>query len=265
MKKIMTIAFGSALTMMATAGCSSEKSNMYFGSKKLSGEIVAQTIETKGFDKINIKGYPTIYYTQGAETSVVVKADKAIIDDIVISVEDNVLIVDHESSSTNGFVINSGNMSDAMSIYVTSPDIKAVTLSGAGDFISKKKINTDQMDILIKGSGDIDIASIVCGNISASLNGSGDIDIDAADAQNASIDLMGSGDIDIKLANAKTTNINLMGSGDIDVDFINGGSVNATLMGSGDIELEGNIESLTKNEAGSGDIDTSKLKVARIQ
>lgn len=262
MKKIMTIALACALTIFATTGCSSENGNVYFGSKKLSGEIVTQNRNVKGFDKIVIDGCPTVYYEQGPKTKVVVKADKDIADDIQTVVTGNTLSISYKGKNKHFGVFNgSVNICDAMKIYITSPDITGVMLQGSGDFICEKKIDTDKMDIQLKGAGDINISSIICDNISTSLVGSGDIDVKSADALSASIELVGSGDIDMSLANARNTDIVLKGSGDIDINFDNCVSVNSQLKGSGDIELKGNVENFTKDEIGSGEHDTSKLRV----
>lgn len=259
MKKIMTIALGCALTLFATTSCSSEKGNVYFGSKKLSGEVVTQNRNVKGFDKIYIEGAQTVYYTQGSKPSVVVKADKAIIDNIKTTVTGNTLSISYEGKSFS--FSGSFNSDDLMTVYVTSPDITGVILQGSGDFISEKKVDTDNMDIQLKGSGDIKFGSIICDNISTTLVGSGDIDVKNADALKADIELVGSGDLDMNLSNTKNTNISLKGSGDIDINFNNCVSVNSQLKGSGDIELKGDVEHFTKDELGSGEHDTSKLRV----
>lgn len=260
MKKIITIAQLCALTMFATTGCSSEKSNAYFGFQKLSGEVITENRNIKDFDKIYIEGCPTVYYVQGSKPCVEVKADKAIISNIKTIVEGNTLSISYKNKSYGGFSFNE-NIDNAMTIYVTSPDITGIILEGSGEFISEKKIDTDNMNIQLKGSGDININSIICDRISTSLVGSGDIDVKSTDALKADIELVGSGDIDMSLANTRNTNIILKGTGDIDVNFYNCISVNSQLKGSGDIELKGNIENLTKDALGSGEYHTSKLNV----
>lgn len=259
----MTIALVCALTMIATVSCSLEKGYSYFGSKKLSGETITQNRDVKAFDKIYIKGCPIVYYNQGTERSVVVKADRAIIDDIKTEVAGNTLSISYNGGNTKfGFAFNGNvNVGDVMKIYVTSPDITGVMLTGSGDFICEKAIDTDNMDIQLKGSGDVSIHSIICDKVSTSLVGSGDIDVKNADALDATIELVGSGDIDMSLANSRNTNILLKGSGDINMNFKNCVNVNSQLKGSGDIELSGDIKHLTKDELGSGEHNISKLRI----
>ena len=65
----------------------------------------------------------------------------------------------------------------------------------------------------------------------------------------------------VNLKNARNADASLTGSGDLKVGFDNCGIVNCKLLGSGDIELKGRIRQLNQNSTGSGDIETSGLKV----
>ena len=49
---------------------------------------------------------------------------------------------------------------------------------------------------------------------------------------------------------------------DIDIEFISGcGAVNAELQGSGDINLKGHVQRFDMHKRGSGDINTSALRI----
>lgn len=261
MKKIMTAALVCAFTTLATIGCSSEKVHGYLGSKKLSGEIVTDSRNIKGFNSVDILGSPTVYYTQGSTFSVRVKADKSIVKDIKTYVKGNTLTVTYDNSTFN--VLSFGDDDDnPIKVYVTSPDLIGVTLTGSGDFISEKNVDTDKMRIELKGSGDIDFKSLICDNLFTSLVGSGDIDIKKADALSANIELIGSGDIELNLANTKSTDIVLKGSGDIEIGFDKCGNVTSNLLGSGDITLKGDIKGISYGGLGAGDYNIKQLRVA---
>lgn len=261
MKKIMTAALVCAFTTLATIGCSSEKVHGYLGSKKLSGEIVTDSRNINGFNNIDIIGIPTVYYTQGSTFSVKVKADKAIIDNVKIYVTGNTLTITHNNNSSYN-IISFDDDDNPIKVYVTSPDLTGVTLTGTGDFISEKNVDTDKMRIELKGSGDIDFKSLICDNLSTSLVGSGDIEVKKADALTANIELVGSGEIDLNLTNAKTTNMVLKGSGDIEIGFDKCGNVTSNLLGAGDITLKGNVQGISYDGLGTGDYNISQLRVA---
>ena len=140
----------------------------------------------------------------------------------------------------------------------------AISLNGSGDFISQQRIATDNMDINLRGSGDIDIADLICDRCDINLIGSGDIDLKRLEAQRASASLIGSGDIDLKLNNVLNTLLALKGSGDISADFEKGcKKVECELRGSGDISLKGNVEHFSKQKSGSGDIEYHKLTIEK--
>ena len=149
-----------------------------------------------------------------------------------------------------------------LAVYVTSPDLVSVRVAGSGEFISQHPVDTDVMDISLKGSGDVEFAQLLCDRCNLELVGSGDAAIHHLDTRQTDIALTGSGDVDVNQINAVATRICLRGSGDVDVNFGTGcGSVDADLHGSGDISLSGRVRSFTKQKHGSGDIDTDRLKV----
>lgn len=258
-KKITKVALGCAMMTMALTGCSSESVKWMSGSKQLSGEIVTQNRNVRGFNHVCVNGSPSVYYSQGEKFSVVVEADKDIADNVKTYVKGNTLVVELENSKFGGFVFNGDG--DPLKVYVTSPDLTGVMVNGSGDFVSDKRVDTDNMDIQLKGSGDIDIKSLICDNLTAVIVGSGDMDIKDADALETNFELVGSGDMDVNLKNTQRTNIVLKGSGDIDIYFNNCGAVKSNLTGSGDITLKGNVRSLDNNEIGSGDCDINSLKI----
>ena len=147
-------------------------------------------------------------------------------------------------------------------VYVSSPDLVGVRVNGSGDFISKKPIDTDTMEVVLRGSGDIDFDDIICDVCTTELVGSGDININLLDAQTSTVVLVGSGDINITQANVLNTDLSLRGSGDISIDFEEGcQSAQCQLAGSGDIELSGSLTHYDCKKSGSGDIHTGNLRI----
>ena len=80
-------------------------------------------------------------------------------------------------------------------------------------------------------------------------------------AQTVQLELYGAGDMDVNSLRAEKTDIKLQGAGDIDVKLDKAGTVNSTLYGVGTIELEGTVNAVNVKRFGSGNIDTSKLRV----
>ena len=249
MKKLFWIFVAVATVVASTSAYA------FFGSDK-----VEEGRKLAGFERIRLQGSPDIKYTQGKTWSVRVKAPKSIIRKVQTRVEGNCLVV---SVKSGGFFSSMSLKGDDVTVYVTSPDLIGVEVQGSGDFESKSHVDTDNLAISLKGSGDIDFYDIICDRIDVSLVGSGDVDIKKVITQYSSVELVGSGDVQISQLNAKDTKLELKGSGDIKVASQKCGTVSCRLVGSGDITLTGSIKQLNQTTRGSGDINTAGLQIIR--
>jgi len=223
-------------------------------------EKVTERRAHDGFERIEILGSPTVYYTQADSFSVSVKGPKSIVEDIITEVDGSTLKIRNRGKIGifNFTVVDD----DETAVYVTSPDLIHVQLSGSGDFVSDGRIDTDHASFVLRGSGDIDVADVICDDCEVLLVGSGDFDINRLEAKDVSVSLIGSGDIELNLCNVETTSIALKGSGDIKTTFQDAcRKVDCELDGSGDIKLSGEVVHLNRHNVGSGDIDTSTLHV----
>ena len=195
-------------------------------------KTVSENRVLKDFEEIEINGSPTVYYTQGNKFSVTVKGPESQVNNIITEKD------------------------------VTSPDLTGIRLNGSGDFISEKRIDTDELDIMLRGSGDIDVKDVICDRCNVELIGSGDIDLDRMDTREMSASLVGSGDIELHLWNTTDTRLALKGSGDIMATFHDHcDAVECELRGSGDITLKGQVSHFSKEKSGSGDVSVGQLSI----
>lgn len=251
--------FSSLLVLVTLALCSCSTNGLKV-TYATDADIVSQSRSLSGFDKVEINGSPTVYYAQTDSFSVRVRGPKDVVDNIITEVDGSTLFV-RNKGKIGVFNVTMGG-DNGLAVYISSPDLIGVTLNGSGDFISERRVDTDVMNIRLKGSGDIRFSDILCDRCDAELIGSGDLDVKHLDTRETSATLVGSGDIEIRQMNAAQTQLSLRGSGDIDVDFVSGcGSVNAELQGSGDITLKGQVKHLDMHKRGSGDINASSLRV----
>jgi len=254
-KKLILAAF----VTVTLASCSCGRENMSFSFNK-SSQTSIQYRPERGFERIEINGSPTVYYQQADSFSVKVKGPTEIIDRIITDVSSGTLTI-RNRGKVGLFNVSSGG-DNQLSVFVTSPDLIGVRLHGSGDFISRHHVDTDKMNVVLKGSGDILFNDIICDVCDIELVGSGDVDIKQLDSRSTNASLVGSGDIEIRQKNATNTRLSLRGSGDIDVDFgDNCRTAVAELQGSGDIGLSGRVQQLKKQKSGSGSIQTGKLQV----
>lgn len=218
---------------------------------------VEEKRELKGFERIEQRGSVDVKYRQGSTFSVKVKAPKSVIKRIITRVEGKKLVVSVKSGT-----FNLSNRLDDVTVYVTSPDLTGIELNGSGDFECKQHLDTDILDIALKGSGDIDFYDIICDRINVSVVGSGEVEVKNVISRQSAISLVGSGDVKLSQQKVGLTKIELRGSGDVTVEMKDCQKVESKLSGSGDITLKGNITEHKYQKRGSGDIDTKHLTVS---
>ena len=224
------------------------------------GPRVVKSRPLKNFDKISIVGSPSVHYFQADTYQVTVEGSEEVLKKIVTDVEDGTLII-RNKGKIGIFNVSLGDLGD-VSVHVGSPDLTSVSLSGSGDFVCSGPLDTDEMHISLRGSGDVSFDKIICDNCTTELVGSGDVRIKRLEAFTSDVTLIGSGDMEVWHWNVDESNISLRGSGDITVHFEEGcKKVDCQLTGSGDITLDGQVEQMNKQKAGSGDIDTDRLQV----
>ena len=233
------------ILLMAVAMLSTSCVNMKVG---LSGDIATEYRPLKDFEKIEISGSPNVYYTQADTFSVKVRGPKDAMENILTEVDGGTLSIRNRGAE----------------IYVTSPDLISVRLNGSGDFTSEKRIDTDQMEVVLRGSGDMTVRDLICDACHVELVGSGDINIDRLETKESDVTLVGSGDIAINQWRVLSTRLGLKGSGDIKVNFNEGcQAVDSELRGSGDITLRGVVSRFSQQKTGSGDIDIDHLQIVK--
>lgn len=232
--------------------------------RPLPGEQIVETRPHRGFERIEIGGSPSVVYTQADTFGVRLEGPEKMVENMVTEVEDRTLHVYNKSriDLKVGFINLNWGDKDDVTIYVSSPDLVGVKVSGSGDFICRTPLDTDVMNIVLRGSGDVGFENIICDACTTELVGSGDININHLDARTSTAVLVGSGDISISEANVSETDLSLRGSGDIAVNFGEGcQSAQCQLSGSGDITLSGTLNHYDCKKSGSGDIDTSNLRI----
>lgn len=228
MKKVILVVM--ALTMLASCN-----SGIKFNFTEET--TVEEERALSGFERIEQYGSLDVEYMQADSFSVRVKAPEDVVEQVETRVEGNKLVIRMNST---GSIVNF-NSTDGVTVYVTSPDFLGVMLKGSGNFDCRHLLDTDNLDIELRGSGDVEFDDVVCDHIGVAL--------------------VGSGDVEVKKVQTLQSMVELIGSGDIKMKFVNSGRVEARLMGSGDVTLSGQVQALREDVRGSGDLNTAKLIV----
>lgn len=228
------------------------------------GDPIVETRQHRGFERVEINGSPNVVYTQADTFGVRLEGPEKMVDNMMTEVKNHTLYIYNKGrvDVKVGFVNLNWGDKDDVTIYVSSPDLVGVRVNGSGDFVCRGPLDTDMMNIVLRGSGDIAFNDIICDECTTELVGSGDITIEHLDVRTSTAVLIGSGDIAINEANVVETDLSLRGSGDIVVHFEEGcQSAQCQLAGSGDITLSGTLSHFDFKKSGSGEISREDLIV----
>ncbi len=145
-----------------------------------------------------------------------------------------------------------------ITLLIAAPVLKNVTVSGGDVELKGKLIQDEDLNIYVKGEGDVFAKDVEVGDLNVEISGRGDVTLKKAKAYgNATVTVNGDGDIEGKLR-CKDARIEVNGSGTVDVN-IKCKELTAKCNGRGDIELEGECTVLKKRDGANGAIDSRKL------
>lgn len=184
------------------------------------------TIAPQSFSRLKVKGCFDINFMISHSESIQIIADDNLVDLFDLEYAADTLIV--------GFKENvSFQTQNPLLINIAYPRLDAVELKGSGN-INVANLDQDTFEVLLKGSGDIDLKGTV-GHAILTLSGSGDIDAISLKALRVDAKLKGSGDIEATATSA--ADVRLSGSGDIKI-YGNPVSQESKCSGSGDIKFK---------------------------
>lgn len=217
----------------------------YALTKEPKGTIEKKEFNIEDYSSIETLGSADVYYEQSpiAPPYLRVETDEDKIELINIEVKKGVLSIKLDKSVKNLRVLK---------IYTNSKSLSKVLLTGSGNIKLQGEIKTDKLDITLQGSGDINALNVNSQQINVLVKGSGDVVIKGK-TKNLSVKVQGSGDFDGKALEAQDVDCIVQGSGDAVVNASS--SLNARVQGSGDIKYLGAATKITKSINGSGDIN----------
>ena len=225
-----------ALFLVLGGGLSSCHENCLTGK----GEVIAHTQDIGAYSAIKLKVPATVYLEQNASQEVKVEAQNNINDNLTFRISEEVLIIDSKRCIGE----NKG-----ISIYLKTPTITKLTIEGSGNINGQGIFNTDQLELAVKGSGDINVKANA-GIVFAGTKGSGNIVV-AGTAQKQYIKIDGSGNYNGSVLPTVKSDVYINGSGEASVHTIENLFVN--IAGSGNVKYKGNPKVSSKIE-GSGQL-----------
>jgi len=235
------------LTLITIALISLNLANAQWGGKtvKGNGNIITDTRNTSDYDVIHCAGWMDFVLVKGEEGNIKVEGEENLLDYIITEVEGNKLKI-----RTKKGVNLKPSRSKTITITIPFEDIDKVSLAGSGDLMTKNKMETNNFEVKLAGSGDI-VLDINANAVKAGISGSGDITLNGK-TERFNANVTGSGDIHGFNLTANNTVVNVTGSGSAKV--VSNNELKAKVTGSGDIRYKGNPKREDSKVTGSGSI-----------
>ncbi len=221
--------------------------NAQWGSKSIkgNGNITTVTRNTTNYDAIRCAGWMDFVLVKGEEGTIKIEGEENLLEYIITETEGNTLSV----KTKKGINLKT-SWNKTITITIPFKEIDKVSLSGSGDVMTKDKIEANNFEVRLAGSGDIELA-IDATAIKAGVSGSGDITLNGK-TERLKANVTGSGDFHGFNLQSNDTDASVTGSGDVMVVCNN--DLTARVTGSGDIQYKGNPKREDSKVTGSGSI-----------
>lgn len=207
------------------------------------GPQATQSYALTGFTAVRATGPDDVTIRQGEAFSITAKGPKAVIDELEITLDGDVLSIGRK---TSGFSFSGGK--DDVDIAITMPRLRALRLTGSGE-IDADAVDGDAVEAVVTGSGDLKVAKMNGKSAKISISGSGDVDVGSGTIGTGEYSVTGSGGIDADGLTATGLSISIAGSGDVEARAT--GTADVNILGSGDATIDGGAKCTTRT-MGSG-------------
>lgn len=255
MKHTAIIAAAACATIMANA-CTFVRINR--NSDILKSEYIeinpdgvrfTKDFDVTAFDELSVNGSFNVTYVPG-EPSVSITADEKVMEHIRVKVADGELKIDfgHKKISKTGEI----------DVKVSCPVLNDLNLAGSCTFDAPQGIIAEDFDANLAGS---------CRMTAACLTAQGDADLVIAGSGEALLKSIVCGDIDLQIAGSgniaaegvecrKDIDLGVAGSGNITISGTNGGDTDITIAGSGKVDISGLVTkgATSREVSGSGKV-----------
>lgn len=172
-------------------------------------DIVTQTLDLTGFDKIEIAGVYEMEVRVGPDFSVEISGPEYEMERVEASVRNGVLELDMKDRRGR----RHRGKRDGVEALITLPLLRELDVSGVVDGVVSD-INADAFSVNISGVGDVELTG-ECGSLDARLSGVGDLDAEGLECNNVNVRVSGVGDADVYARDSVDARVS--GMGDIDV------------------------------------------------
>ena len=190
-----------------------------------SGNIITESRDVSGFDEVVVLGSGSVVVDVTGTESLTITADDNLMAVLTSEVKGTKLELGVDS-------VKSISPSEGIEYQITATDLTAVSILGSADFVVTG-VDTPSFDVLIAGSGDVQLAGAADG-LNVEIAGSGGFAGEDLISAGGSITIAGSGSAVVNVTDE--LDVSIGGSGD--VKYIGQPVVNSSIGGSGSVSQQ---------------------------
>ncbi|MBN2169745.1 MAG: DUF2807 domain-containing protein [Candidatus Krumholzibacteriota bacterium] len=208
------------------------------------GPVTTRTLRVEDVHAVAHRISGDLFIEQGREEKLVVEAQENLHEYLEIRARGGTLVIDTRRRVDL-------HTTRPLRFHLTVRSLDEIVLDGSGD-IEVAGLDVRELELDLRGSGDVTLTDLAAGTLDVTISGSGDVEMDGrVDAQR--IRISGSGNYDAARLRSDAASASISGSGSI-VIWVRE-RLEAGISGSGDIRYRGDPRLRRRGVTGSGDIE----------
>lgn len=207
---------------------------LFSSCRKVTGEgpLEISNRAVNNFSSLSVGISGTIYFTQAAQHSVKIEAQRNILDVIETYTVGNELIIKFR----NNVNVRSH---DKITVWISAPSLNGLHLSGAATMNVTGDLTSSNFNTAVSGSGSLTIDSLkITDKLTTAVSGSGSLKILSGFCKTENVSVSGSGSNDLRGIKTERADVHISGSGSARV--FPSQVLDAHISGSGNIYYLGN-------------------------
>ncbi len=207
---------------------------LFFTLASVQSKADNQTRKVDPFNEISLRIGANVHLEQGDKQNLEIVAKPSTLEEIITEVKDGKLIIRFPNKNYLWTTFQPGDIT----IYITTPEINGLGVSGSGDIIAEDEIRTKMLDMAVSGSGNIKLAELNAERVKSVISGSGDIVVAGKNpAQDLSVAISGSGNFKGQDYSADDVSVKIFGSGNTSIEANK--NLYIRIAGSGNVNYKG--------------------------
>lgn len=210
-----------------------------------SGNVITETRDVSGFDRIEISYPATVLVSQGSKESLKIEAEDNLMPNLKTQVRNGRLEVFYRREGNKHV-----NPTKIVKITIVVKDLSDMDFSSAGELVVEK-LKTDTLEVSLSGAGNVELEDIQVRALRMSMSGAGSATASGV-ADDLQVSISGFGDFKGGDLHNKDASVDISGAGSATVWVDH--ELSAEVSGAGSVNYYGS-PTVTRQISGVGGVD----------